>query len=151
MFFTACYRLTNSKSWKTNTISSLKTCTKPLTTYLKKISRKRNTKNANEGELGIIPGSQGTKSYIIKGLGNAESFKSCSHGAGRVMGRKQAIIELDLVAEQELMKGIVHNIDSEEQLDEAPSAYKDIDVVMENQKDLAEIYVELKPMAVIKG
>ena len=114
------------------------------------VHRKGATK-ANEGELGIIPGSQGTKSYIIKGSGNSESFKSCSHGAGRVMGRKQAIRELDLVAEQELMKGIIHNIDSEQQLDEAPSAYKDIDIVMENQKDLAEIYVELKPMAVIKG
>lgn len=114
------------------------------------VHRKGATK-ANDGELGIIPGSQGTKSYIIKGLGNAESFQSCSHGAGRVMGRKQAIRELDLVAEQELMKGIIHNIDSEQQLDEAPSAYKDIDIVMENQKDLAEIYIELKSLAVIKG
>ncbi len=114
------------------------------------VHRKGATK-ANQGELGIIPGSQGTKSYIIKGLGNIESFKSCSHGAGRVMGRKQAIRELDLETEQELMKGIIHNINSEQQLDEAPSAYKDIDVVMENQKNLAEIYVELKPLAVIKG
>lgn len=114
------------------------------------VHRKGATK-ANKGELGIIPGSQGTKSYIIKGLGNKESFNSCSHGAGRVMGRKQAIRELNLSDEQELMKDIIHNINTEQQLDEAPSAYKDIDVVMENQKDLAEIYVELKPLAVIKG
>ena len=114
------------------------------------VHRKGATKATN-GELGIIPGSQGTKSYIIKGLGNPDSFNSCSHGAGRVMGRKQAIRELDLESEQKLMEGIIHNIDTEEQLDEAPSAYKDINVVMENQTDLAEIYVELKPLAVIKG
>lgn len=114
------------------------------------VHRKGATK-ANLGELGIIPGSQGTKSYIVKGLGNKESFNSCSHGAGRVMGRKQAIRELNLSDEQELMKDIIHNINTEQQLDEAPSAYKDIDVVMENQKDLVEIYVELKPLAVIKG
>jgi len=114
------------------------------------VHRKGATK-ATTGELGIIPGSQGTKSYIIKGLGNKESFNSCSHGAGRVMGRKQAIRELDLKNELKLMDGIIHNINDEQQLDEAPSAYKDINVVMENQTDLAEIYVELKPMAVIKG
>ncbi len=114
------------------------------------VHRKGATK-ANIGQLGIIPGSQGTKSYIVKGLGNPESFNSCSHGAGRVMGRKQAIRELNLKKEQKLMKGIIHNIDSESQLDEAPSAYKDIDVVMENQKDLAEIHIELTPLAVIKG
>lgn len=114
------------------------------------VHRKGATK-ANDGELGIIPGSQGTKSYIIKGLGNEVSFKSCSHGAGRMMGRKEAIRTLNLKDEQDLMKGIIHNITSEAQLDEAPSAYKDIDIVMENQKDLAEIYVELTPLAVIKG
>jgi len=106
---------------------------------------------AYKNELGIVPGSQGTKSYIVKGLGNNESFKSCSHGAGRKMGRKQAIRELDLKKEQKLMSGIIHNIETKQQLDEAPSAYKDIDTVMENQKDLVEIFVELKPLAVLKG
>ena len=115
------------------------------------IVHRKGATRANKGELGIIPGSQGTKSYIVKGLGNKESFNSCSHGAGRLMGRKQAIRELDLDSEKELMKGIIHNIESEQQLDEAPSAYKNIDIVMENQKDLAEIYIELKPLAVIKG
>ncbi|MGB1316518.1 MAG: RtcB family protein, partial [Chitinophagales bacterium] len=108
---------------------------------------------AFDGELGMIPGSQGTKSYIVKGKGNPESFNSCSHGAGRKMGRKQAIRELDLEAEIALLdeQDIVHAIRNKSDLDEATSAYKDIDIVMENQKDLAEIVVELKPLAVLKG
>jgi len=114
------------------------------------IHRKGATK-ATKGELGIIPGSQGTHSYIVKGKGNEESFNSCSHGAGRRMGRKQAIRELDLKEEQNLMGDVIHNIDSKEQLDEAPSAYKDINQVIENQKDLCEVEVKLMPLAVIKG
>lgn len=108
---------------------------------------------AHDGELGMIPGSQGTNSYIVRGLGNAESFKSCSHGAGRKMGRKQAQRELDLEHEIKLLneKGVIHGIRNVKDLDEATSAYKDIDVVMENQKDLAEIVVELTPLAVLKG
>lgn len=108
---------------------------------------------AYEGEYGMIPGSQGTNSYIVKGLGNPESFKSCSHGAGRKMGRKQAQRELNLKDEIELLKkkGVIHSIRNTKDLDEATSAYKDIDVVMENQKDLAEIVVELTPLAVLKG
>jgi tRNA-splicing ligase RtcB len=108
---------------------------------------------AREGTIGIIPGSQGTKSYIVKGLGNPESFNSCSHGAGRKMGRGQAIKNLNL--EEEIKKlndqGIVHAIRSAKDLDEASGAYKDIDVVMNNQKDLVEILVELNPLGVIKG
>ena len=108
---------------------------------------------AYEGELGMIPGSQGTSSYIVKGLGNPESFKSCSHGAGRKMGRKQAQRELNLKDEIALLdkKGVVHAIRNKSDLDEAPSSYKDIDVVMENQIDLAEIVVKLTPLAVLKG
>ena len=108
---------------------------------------------AQDGQLGIIPGSQGTKSYIVRGKGNRESFMSCSHGAGRKFGRKQAIRELNLEEEQALMneKGIIHSIMEDKDLDEAPSAYKDIDVVMENQSDLVDIVVELIPLAVIKG
>jgi len=115
------------------------------------VVHRKGATRANKGELGIIPSSQGTKSYIVKGLGNEESFKSCSHGAGRKMGRKQAIRELDLEFELKLMDGVIHNIKSDKQLDEAPSSYKDIDVVMENQKDLVDIYIELTPLAVIKG
>jgi len=108
---------------------------------------------AFEGELGMIPGSQGTKSYIVKGLGNPDSFMSCSHGAGRKMGRKQAQRELNLKDEIKLLndQNIVHAIRNVSDLDEASSAYKDIDIVMENQKDLAEIVVELQPLAVLKG
>ena len=108
---------------------------------------------AQTGELGMIPGSQGTSSYIVRGLGNPESFQSCSHGAGRKMGRKQAQRELDLQHEIDLLneKGVIHAIRHTKDLDEATSAYKDINVVMENQQDLAEIVVELTPLAVLKG
>ena len=104
-------------------------------------------------ELGMIPGSQGTSSYIVRGLGNPESFMSCSHGAGRKLGRKQAQRTLDLEAEIALLneKGVIHAVRHASDLDEATGAYKDIDVVMENQKDLAEIVVELMPLAVLKG
>ncbi len=116
------------------------------------IHRKGATR-AREGQLGIIPGSQGTRSYIVKGKGNRDSFASCSHGAGRKLGRKQAIRELDLEKERTTLeeKGIIHSIAEAGDLDEAPGAYKDIDVVMENQKDLVEIVVALEPLAVIKG
>ncbi|GAF02291.1 RNA-splicing ligase RtcB [Saccharicrinis fermentans DSM 9555 = JCM 21142] len=108
---------------------------------------------ARLGELGIIPGSQGTKSYIVEGLGNPESFESCSHGAGRVMGRKQAQRELDLNTEIKRLddKGIIHGIRHNKDLDEAAGAYKDIDTVMANQQDLVKIKVELEPLAVVKG
>lgn len=109
--------------------------------------------SAREGEMGIIPGSQGTKSYIVKGQGNPESFMSCSHGAGRIMGRKQAQRSLDLKYEIDQLdkKGIIHSIRSQRDLDEAPGAYKNIDEVMKNQQDLVKILVELEPLAVIKG
>ena len=101
----------------------------------------------------MIPGSMGSKSYIVKGLGNPQSFMSCSHGAGRKMGRKQASRELNLNEEIKQMnqQGIIHGLRSQTDLDEAPGAYKDIDKVMENQKDLVEILIELKPLGVIKG
>jgi tRNA-splicing ligase RtcB (3'-phosphate/5'-hydroxy nucleic acid ligase) len=117
------------------------------------IVHRKGATSAKEGETGIIPGSQGTKSYIVKGKGNAESFESCSHGAGRVLGRKQAERTLDLEAEIARLdeQGIIHSIRSKSDLDEAPGAYKNIDIVMENQKDLVDILVELSPLAVIKG
>jgi len=109
--------------------------------------------SAYEGQVGIIPGSQGTNSFIVKGKGNVQSFKSCSHGAGRLMGRKQAKKNLDLVQECTLLeeKGILHSIRSIDNLDEAPGAYKNIDEVMNNQKDLVDIEIVLTPLAVIKG
>lgn len=114
------------------------------------VHRKGATK-ANKGLVGIIPGSMGTKSYIVEGLGNRESFESCSHGAGRKMGRKQAIATLNLLDEQNKMEGILGKPRTQDELEEAPGAYKDIDIVMENQADLVKILVELKPLAVIKG
>jgi len=114
------------------------------------IHRKGATK-ATVGLEGIIPGSMGTSSYIVEGLGNPESFMSCSHGAGRKMGRKQAKRELNLEQEQGKMKGIIHGLRNAGDLDEAPGAYKDIDEVMENQKDLVKIKVKLTPLGVIKG
>ena len=108
---------------------------------------------ADDNTIGIIPGSQGTKSYIVRGKGNKESFNSCSHGAGRKMGRKEA--ERSLVLEDEIKKlddqGILHGIRGKHDLDEASGAYKDIKTVMENQSDLVDVLVELQPLAVIKG
>lgn len=108
---------------------------------------------ATKDTIGIIPGSQGTASYIVKGKGNPDSYNSCSHGAGRRMGRKQAIRELDFEAEKKRLDdlGILHAIRGKNDLEEASGAYKDIDVVMQEQQDLVEILVELKPLAVVKG
>lgn len=109
--------------------------------------------SAREGELGIIPGSQGTSSYIVRGKGNPDSFMSCSHGAGRKMGRQAAIRNLDLESEKKALeeKGILHALRGKKDLEEAAGAYKDIDVVMEEQRDLVDIMVRLEPLAVIKG
>ena len=106
---------------------------------------------ARKGTIGIIPGSMGTNSYIVEGLGNPESFDSCSHGAGRRMGRGQATRELNLEEEQKKMEGIIGGPRSKKDLDEAPGSYKDIEVVMENQKDLVKILHTLKPLASVKG
>lgn len=106
--------------------------------------------NAHRGSMGIIPGSMGTKSYIVEGLGNAESFCSASHGAGRRMSRgaaKRAFTMEDFAQQTE---GVNCRKDSGV-LDEIPGAYKDIDVVMENQKDLVTIVAELKQVMCIKG
>lgn len=106
---------------------------------------------ASKDTVGIIPGSMGTSSYIVKGRGNPESFNSCSHGAGRRMGRKQAIRTLNLEDEMKKMEGIVHGIRSTKDLDEAPGSYKDITTVMDNQTDLVDMWIQLKPLGVVKG
>lgn len=109
--------------------------------------------SAKEGELGIIPGSQGTKSYIVRGRGSPDSFTSCSHGAGRKMGRKAARKTLDLKKERTRLDkaGILHSIRGVKDLDEAAGAYKDIQQVMRQQEDLVEIVTTLSPLAVMKG
>jgi tRNA-splicing ligase RtcB len=106
---------------------------------------------ASPGLTGIIPGSQGAKSYIVEGLGNPDSFMSCSHGAGRRMGRKEATRSLSLEEERSRLGGILHSLRTVKDLDEAPGAYKDIERVMRNQTDLVKPLVVLTPLAVIKG
>ena len=117
------------------------------------IVHRKGAVRARVGEIGIIPGSQGTSSYIVEGLGNADSFMSSSHGAGRVMSRTQAIKTLNLEDEIKKMesKGIVHSIRSQRDLDEAASAYKDIDQVIALETDLVKVITKLEPLAVIKG
>jgi tRNA-splicing ligase RtcB len=117
------------------------------------IVHRKGAVRAGAGDIGIIPGSQGTKSYIVRGLGNADSFCSSSHGAGRLMSRTEASKTLSLEEEQAHLEsmGIVHSVRYKEDLAEATGAYKDIDVVMHNQRDLVEPVVELSPIAVIKG
>lgn len=108
---------------------------------------------AKKGLIGIIPGSQGTESYIVEGLGNIESFQSCSHGAGRKMSRSEARRTLNLEEEKRKLeaKGVLHAIRSRQDLDEAASAYKPIEKVIKNQEDLVFKKVKLTPLAVIKG
>jgi tRNA-splicing ligase RtcB len=105
---------------------------------------------AREGDLGIIPGSMGARSYIVRGLGNAESLCSCSHGAGRRMSRTEAkrrFNRFDLAAQTE---GIECRKDGGV-VDEIPAAYKDIDQVMANQSDLVEIAHTLRQVVCVKG
>ena len=117
------------------------------------IVHRKGAVRARAGEIGIIPGSQGTSSYIVEGLGCPESFMSSSHGAGRLMSRTEAIKTLSLQKEIEMLdsKGIIHGIRSQNHLDEAASAYKNIDEVMANQQDLDKILTRLSPIAVVKG
>ena len=117
------------------------------------IVHRKGATRARQGEYGIIPGSQGSLSFIVIGKGNRESFSSCSHGAGRILGRKQAQRILDLKSQQKILDdlGVLHELRGKKSLDEAPGAYKDITTVMANQTDLVDIEVTLKPLAVVKG
>jgi tRNA-splicing ligase RtcB len=106
--------------------------------------------NAAEGQYGIIPGSMGAKSFIVKGRGLAESFNSCSHGAGRKMSRgaaKRAFSESDLARQT---AGVECRKDRGV-LDEIPGAYKSIETVMKNQEDLVEVVAEIKQVVCVKG
>ena len=105
---------------------------------------------AREGDMGIIPGSMGARSYIVRGKGNPESFDSCAHGAGRRMSRTEAekqFTEADLRKQTE---GVICRKDKQV-IDEIPSAYKDIDTVMANQDDLVEVLHTLKQVVCVKG
>jgi len=105
---------------------------------------------AGEGELGIIPGSMGAKSFIVKGKGNAESFCSCSHGAGRTMSRTAAKRHFSIDDLVKQTQGIECRKDKKI-LDEIPQAYKDISTVMDNQADLVDIVHTLKQIVNVKG
>ena len=117
------------------------------------IVHRKGATRAYPDEIGIIPGSQGTLSYIVSGKGNPESFCSCSHGAGRKLGRKQAQKLLDLDKEKKKLEqqGILHALRRRRDLEEAAGAYKDIQKVIRLQEDLVDILEILQPLAVIKG
>lgn len=106
--------------------------------------------SAREGELGIIPGSMGAKSFIVRGKGQAESFCSCSHGAGRVMSRAQAKRTFTLEDHAAATDGVECRKD-DGVIDETPAAYKDIDAVMAAQSDLVEVVHTLKQVVCVKG
>ena len=116
--------------------------------------------SAKKGELGIIPGSMGTPSYRVQGLGNSESFMSCSHGAGRVLGRLAATRQLTPESCDQVMQGIVYDRWSKVRrgkakgmydLGEAPQAYKNIEAVIEAQLDLITPLHKFRPLSVVKG
>jgi len=106
--------------------------------------------NAEAGRYGIIPGSMGAKSFIIRGLGNPESYHSCSHGAGRKMSRTKAKLKFSIDDLKKQTMGVECRKDKDV-VDEIPGAYKDIEEVMRAQNDLVEIVAELKQVICVKG
>jgi len=106
--------------------------------------------SAKAGQLGIIPGSMGARSYIVRGKGNAESFDSCSHGAGRVMSRGEAKRRFTLADHRAATAGVECRKDKDV-IDETPAAYKNIDAVMAAQRDLVEVVHTLKQVVCVKG
>jgi tRNA-splicing ligase RtcB len=106
--------------------------------------------SAKAGQLGIIPGSMGARSYIVRGKGNAQSFESCSHGAGRVMSRGEAKRRFTLADHRAATAGVECRKDKDV-IDETPAAYKDIDAVMAAQRDLVDVVHTLKQVVCIKG
>ena len=107
-------------------------------------------RRAAEGVMGIIPGSMGAKSFIVRGKGNLESFCSCSHGAGRVMSRSEAKRRFSIADHVAATAGVECRKD-EDVIDETPKAYKDIDAVMAAQADLVEIVHTLRQVVCVKG
>lgn len=107
--------------------------------------------DASTGRFGIIPGSMATGSFIVSGLGSAQSYRSASHGAGRRMSRTQARKQLSTESLEQAMNGIAWNRDAQSLLDEHPDAYKDLGRVMNNQKDLVRIEHRLETILNYKG
>lgn len=159
----------NREAMMNNVILAMrKVITKPFTTHMSAVNchhnyvqkeqhfgkeifiTRKGAVSARKGELGIIPGSMGAKSYIVRGLGNEESFCSCSHGAGRVMSRTEAKKKFTI---EDQIKATAHvecrkdaNV-----IDEIPMAYKDIDAVMTAQNELVEIVHQLRQVVCVKG
>jgi tRNA-splicing ligase RtcB len=106
--------------------------------------------SAKAGQLGIIPGSMGARSYIVRGKGNPDSFESCSHGAGRAMSRGEAKRRFTLADHRAATEGVECRKDKDV-IDETPAAYKDIDAVMEAQRDLVDVVHTLKQVVCVKG
>jgi tRNA-splicing ligase RtcB len=106
--------------------------------------------SAKAGQLGIIPGSMGARSYIVRGKGNPDSFESCSHGAGRVMSRGEAKRRFTLADHRAATEGVECRKDKDV-IDETPAAYKDIEAVMEAQRDLVDVVHALKQVVCVKG
>jgi tRNA-splicing ligase RtcB (3'-phosphate/5'-hydroxy nucleic acid ligase) len=105
---------------------------------------------AGKGEMGIIPGSMGAKSFIVRGKGNADSFESCSHGAGRAMSRNEAVRRFTVADQIKATEGVECRKDKAV-IDEIPMAYKNIDAVMHAQRDLVEVVHTLKQVVCVKG
>jgi len=114
------------------------------------VTHRKGATPAHKDQLGIIPGSMGTASYIVEGLGNPLSFESCSHGAGRLMSRKRAKAEISEAAFKSSLAG-THSKPSMSYIDEAPGAYKDIELVMQRQSDLVTTVHRLTPIITLKG
>jgi tRNA-splicing ligase RtcB len=114
------------------------------------VIHRKGATSAEKGQIGIIPGSMGSPSYIVRGLGNELSFNSCSHGAGRKMGRKRAKESITSSDFEKSIQGTFSKA-SMSYVDEAPGAYKDVEKVIQRQLDLIEVVHTLKPIITVKG
>ena len=114
------------------------------------VVHRKGATSAREGEIGIIPGSMGTPSYIVRGRGNPDSFRSCSHGSGRVMSRRQARKTIEQRDYEKAMSG-TYTRPSRGYVDEAPQSYKDVHEVIRRQTDLVDPVHTLEPIITIKG
>jgi tRNA-splicing ligase RtcB len=163
------YARTNREVMMQNLIAALRTViAKPFETHVEAVNchhnyvqkerhfgqdvliTRKGAVSARAGELGIIPGSMGAKSFIVRGKGNPESFNSCSHGAGRTMSRTRAKREFTLADQIKATEGVECRKD-EAVIDEIPMAYKDIDAVMAAQRELVEVVHTLKQVVCVKG
>lgn len=162
------YAMHNRMSMMNAFMAALRTCVRPFTATAEAINchhnyvsyehhfgedlwvTRKGAISAREGELGIIPGSMGTRSYIVRGLGNDESLCSCSHGAGRNFSRAEAKRRFTVEDLKQQTEGIECRKDAAV-VDEIPAAYKDIDVVMDNQRDLVDVVYTLRQIVNIKG